>query len=92
MRDIFLIHKPWVTEKATRLQPTGQYIFRVKSSATKNEIKKAVEVLYKVKVAAVNTVNAESRAKRFRNVFSAGKQFKKAIVTLQAGEAIDLGR
>ena len=92
MRDIFLIQKPWVTEKATRLTPAGQYIFRVKATASKNEIKKAVQELYKVKVAAVNTIVAESRAKRFRNAYGPARQFKKAIVTLKAGESIDLGR
>ena len=92
MRDIFLIQKPWVTEKATRLQSQGQYIFRVKATATKNEIRKAVQELYRVKVAGVNVVNSVGRKRRFRNIFSTAPQFKKAIVTLKAGESIDLGR
>ena len=87
----FIIKKPWVTEKATGLNANRQYVFLVERSATKPEIKKAIEELYKVKVAAVNVVNRPAKQKRFRGVMhSAGDRERKAIVTLKEGQKIDV--
>ena len=86
--DHFLIKKPWVTEKASNLSVARQYVFLVDVSATKPEIKKAVEALYKVNVVAVNVVNRPSKRKRFRGVLrNAGGGHRKAVVTLEDGGA-----
>lgn len=91
MTDMFLIKKPWITEKATDLSTIGKYVFLVKNNATKNEIKKVIKQLYKVDVADVNTIRRPAKQKgkgmRFRGVESG---YKKAIVTLKAGQTIAL--
>jgi large subunit ribosomal protein L23 len=87
----FIIKKPWVTEKATRLAEKGQYVFLVAATATKPEIKKAVKELYKVDAVAVNVVNRPAKRKRFRGVMrKTGGGERKAIVTLKEGQKIDL--
>ncbi len=65
MIDVFLIKKPWVTEKSTGLSALGKYVFIVKPKATKQEIKKAVKEIYKVDAVAVNVVNRPPKQKRF---------------------------
>ena len=92
MSDIFLIKKPWVTEKATDLNKSGKYVFMVKPSATKNEVKKAVKEAYRVDAVSVNVINSRGKVKHFRNVYSEKSGYKKAIVTLRPGQKIDLGR
>ena len=92
MSDIFLIKKPWVTEKATDLNKSGKYVFIVKPSATKNEVKKAVKEVYRVDAVRVNVINRRGKEKRFRSVYSEKSGYKKAIVTLRPGQKIDLGR
>ena len=86
--DSFIIKKPWVTEKATNLGANRQYVFLVAArSATKPEIKKAIEELYKVNVAAVNVVNLPAKQKRFRGVMRSSEAARrKAIVTLKEGQ------
>jgi large subunit ribosomal protein L23 len=90
IKDIFIIKKPWVTEKATDLNKIGKYVFMVKSKATKSEIKKAVKELYRVEVEDVNTIRRSGKPKRFRNVRGRTEGYKKAIVTLKAGQKIDI--
>jgi len=86
-----LIKKPWVTEKATNLGVNRQYVFLVERRATKPEIKRAIEELYKVKVIAVNVVNLPVKQKRFRGVMrNQGGVRRKAVVTLKEGQKIDL--
>ena len=85
-----VILSPVITEKATRLSEANQVVFRVAKDATKPEIAKAVETLFKVKVKAVNTVRTKGKLKAF-----SGKRFykgevKKAIVTLAEGHQIDV--
>ena len=85
-----VILSPVITEKATRLSESNQVVFRVAKDATKPQIAKAVETLFKVKVKAVNTVTTKGKQKSFR-----GKRFykgdvKKAIVTLAEGHQIDV--
>ena len=87
----FIIKKPWVTEKATSLGVLRQYVFLVEKTATKPNIKRAIEELYKVNVTAVNVVNRAAKQKRFRGVMrSAGGTQRKAIVTLKEGQKIDM--
>jgi large subunit ribosomal protein L23 len=81
-----------LTEKAVRLGDTqNRYVFRVRPSATKPQIKKAVEAIFKKKVISVNTMNVRGKARRQRTV-AAGftSDWKKAIVQLAEGEKIEI--
>lgn len=91
MSDIFLIKKPLVTEKSTDLSKIGKYVFMVKSSANKSEVKKAIKRIYGVDVVDVNMVCLPAKPKRFRNIIRKKSGYKKAIVTLEEGQKIDLG-
>lgn len=92
MKDTFLIKKPLITDKSVSLNQGGKYVFMVKPSATKNEIKKAVKEVYRVDVRAVNVINQHPKAKLYRGLKSERGGYKKAIVTLKQGQSIDLGR
>jgi large subunit ribosomal protein L23 len=87
-----IIRSVLVTEKASLLsEKLNKYVFRVSPAANKIEIKRAVEVLFKKKVASVNTAQVEGKKKRERRAdFGRRPHWKKAIVTLAAGEKIDL--
>ncbi len=85
-----VILAPVITEKSTTASEHNQVVFKVARTATKPEIKAAVELLFKVKVKAVNTLNRKGKAKVFRNVRGRQKDMKKAIVTLEEGHAIDV--
>lgn len=86
--NISIIVKPLVTEKAIAAGELGKYAFIVRKNATKNEVKKAIESLYGVKVTQVNIINKPAKKKRFRNIFGKRAGYKKAIVTLKKGEKI----
>jgi large subunit ribosomal protein L23 len=85
-----VILSPVITEKATIASEHGQVIFRVQPSATKPQIREAVERLFNVKVKAVNTLNRAGKTKRFRGIPGKQKDIKKAIVTLEDGYSIDV--
>ncbi len=85
-----VIRAPIVTEKSTAVSENNQVMFKVALSATKPDIKEAVERLFKVKVLAVNTLIRKGKVKRFRGVKGQQGDFKKAIVTLQEGQTIDI--
>lgn len=86
-----VILEPIITEKATELAKMKKYVFRCPISATKTEIKKAVEKIFGVKVKKVNTMIYRGKVKR-RGIFLGHRpNFKKAIVTLKEGE-IDLAK
>jgi large subunit ribosomal protein L23 len=85
-----VILSPVITEKATKLTDHNQVVFRVPLEATKPAIAKAVEVLFKVKVKAVNTVRVKGKTKAFRGTRFKRSDFKKAIVTLEEGHQIDI--
>ncbi len=85
-RDIII--KPLVTEKSTALMEEGKYVFKVAKSANKIEIGKAVEEIFKVKVADVNTINVTGKMKRMGRTMGRRPSYKKAIVKLAAGETI----
>ena len=81
---------PHVSEKATVLDDKHkQFVFKVATDATKPEIKKAVELLFEVKVAKVTTLNVAGKTKRTRYGLGRRKDWKKAHVTLQPGQDID---
>lgn len=89
MTDIFLTKRPHVTEKALALQGGGKYVFIVKPTATKPEVKKWVSEKYRVRVVSVNIVSAHNKPRRFRNIRGVKAGEKKAIVTLRAGDKIE---
>jgi large subunit ribosomal protein L23 len=85
-----IIRAPVITEKATNASEHNQVIFRVPLTATKREVKAAVEGLFNVKVAAVNTIRVLGKVKRFRGRPGKRSDVKKAIVTLGEGQRIDV--
>ncbi len=85
-----LIKAPLITEKATMASEFNQVSFRVPLKATKPEIKKAVEALFKVNVTAVNTSILQGKTKMFRGQVGVRSNVKKAIVTLAEGQSIDV--
>jgi len=93
MRDVEaydVILMPVITEKATIASEHNQVIFKVRREATKPQIKEAVEKLFGVKVKAVNTLNRKGKVKRFKGRLGTQKDIKKAIVTLEEGQSIDV--
>lgn len=91
VKDYNTILAPHITEKATLGSEHGQVTFRVAKTATKPEIKQAVEALFDVKVKAVNTLIQKGKTKRFKGIMGRRSDFKKAIVTLEDGQTIDTG-
>ena len=85
-----VIRAPLVTEKSTMVSENNQVMFKVALNATKPDIKEAVERLFNVKVLAVNTLIRKGKIKKFRGVKGRQSDFKKAIVTLEEGQTIDI--
>ncbi len=81
---------PVITEKATVLTELNKVVFQVAMDSTKDEIAAAVEELFKVRVIKVNTLITKGKTKRFRGILGKRSDVKKAIVTLQAGQTIDI--
>jgi len=81
---------PVITEKSTISAENNQVVFKTPLTATKAEIKDAVEALFKVKVKAVNTMRTKGKNKQFRGHAYTRSTVKKAIVTLEEGHAIDV--
>ena len=81
---------PLITEKATVLSEQNKVVFRVAIDSTKDEIAAAVEELFKVRVTKVNTLIQKGKTKRFRGRPGRRIDVKKAIVTLQEGQSIDI--
>ena len=90
MSNYTVILSPVITEKATKLTEANQVVFRVPLEATKPAIAKAVADLFKVKVKAVNTVTVKGKKKLFRGKPFKRSDYKKAIVTLEDGQQIDV--
>ncbi len=78
------------TEKGTMMEPNRQYLFEVSSRSNKIEIRKAVEEIYKVKVQSVNTTIVRGKLRRVRNELGKTPDWKKAVVTLQEGQKIEV--
>jgi large subunit ribosomal protein L23 len=85
-----LIKKPIITEKATMASENGAVVFQVAMDASKPQIKEAVEAVFGVKVKAVNTVVTKGKAKKFRGRAGERSDKKKAYVTLEEGNTIDV--
>ena len=89
-RHYDVILSPVITEKATTASEQNQVVFRVASTATKPQIKEAVEKLFDVKVKSVNTLVRKGKTKVFRGTFGSQSDVKRAIVTLEEGHRIDV--
>ncbi len=85
-----VIRKPIITEKATMASEANAVVFEVAIDSTKPQIKSAVEELFGVKVKAVNTTITKGKTKRFRGRPGKRKDVKKAYVTLEEGNTIDV--
>ena len=85
-----IIRKPLVTEKSTMASENGAVVFEVSIDSNKPQIKEAVEALFGVKVKAVNTSITKGKQKRFKGVLGRRKDVKKAFVTLEDGNTIDV--
>ena len=85
-----IIKKPIITEKATLASEANAVVFEVKMEATKPMIKEAVEAVFGVKVKAVNTSILKGKTKKFKGRPGVRSDRKKAYVTLEEGNAIDV--
>ncbi|MDP5349535.1 MAG: 50S ribosomal protein L23 [Paracoccaceae bacterium] len=85
-----VIRKPIITEKATMVSENGAVVFELAMDSNKPQIKQAVEALFGVKVKAVNTTITKGKTKRFRGQPGKRRDVKKAYVTLEEGNTIDV--
>lgn len=86
-----VIKRPLVTEKTTIARDEGnKYFFEVDRRATKIDIHSAVEKIFKVRVVEVNTINIKGKKKRLGRIMGKRKNWKKAVVTLAAGNSIEI--
>ena len=84
------ILSPLVTEKSTNMSVQNKIAFKVSSGANKYNLKKNIEKIFKVNVVKINIINKQSRKKTVRGRKVKVSGYKKAIVTLQKGQSIDL--
>ena len=84
------IISPFVTEKSTNLSEQNKIVFKVPSSANKENLKKNIEKIFKVNVTKINIINKKKRLKMTRGRKVKVSGFKKAIITLKKGQSIDL--
>ena len=85
-----IIIAPVITEKSMLERENGVYTFKVVKTASKEDIKKAIETAFKVSVVKVNTLNTKSKKRRVGKYAGRTKTYKKAIVTLAKGSSIEL--
>ena len=85
-----IVLAPHITEKTTLLSENNAVVFKVAGTASKPEIKAAVEALFNVKVTGVNTIVQKGKTKRWKGAPYKRSDFKKAIVTLAEGQSIDI--
>ena len=89
-RHYDVIVSPVITEKATALSEQNKVVFKVRPDATKQQIKEAVEKLFDVKVKSVNTLVTKGKVTMFRGTRGQRSDVKKAVVTLEEGQTIDV--
>jgi len=89
-RHYDVIVAPHITEKSTLLSENNAVVFKVADSATKPEIKAAVEALFDVKVVSVNTLTQKGKTKRWKGKPYRRSDVKKAVVRLAEGQSIDV--
>jgi large subunit ribosomal protein L23 len=85
-----IIRSPVITEKSTMASEQDKVVFNVARNATKSQIRAAVEALFKVKVKGVNTLVRKGKTKRFRGIRGRQSDIKRAVVTLEEGQSIDV--
>ena len=85
-----IIKSPAITEKGTLVSEHNTIVFNVAKTATKPEIKKAIEGLFGVKVKAVNTLVRKGKQRRFKGQLAMLSDVKKAYVTLEEGQRLDV--
>jgi large subunit ribosomal protein L23 len=85
-----ILIRPIITEKATFLSGDNKYVFEVSSEANKIEVAKAFETTYKIKPIKINIVRVKGKAVRYGQTSGRTKLWKKAIITLKAGDKIEL--
>ena len=85
-----VLRAPLVSEKTARIQEMNQYVFEVASTATKADVKSAVESLFNVTVESVNVMNVKGKNKTFRNRAGRRGDWRKAYVRLADGQSIDV--
>ena len=85
-----IIIRPVITEHSYDMMEENVYTFEVAKTANKVEIRQAIEDIFKVKVAKVNTLNVKAKPKRMRYAAGHTRTWKKAMVTLAEGESIEL--
>lgn len=90
MNDYQIILRPLITEKNTNLMILNKYSFEVDRNASKPQIKRAIEHIFKVSVVRVHTLNVRGKKRRRGREFGYTHDWKKAIVTLAEGDRIDL--
>lgn len=89
-RLLMVLREPHTSEKTTILaEKLKQFTFRVLNTATKLEVKQAVEQMFNVKVKSVSVLNVKGKRKRFKQTSGKRSDWKKAFVTLHAGNDID---
>jgi large subunit ribosomal protein L23 len=89
-RHYDVIVSPVITEKATNASEHNKVVFKVALTATKPQIKEAVEKLFDVKVKSVNTLRRQGKWKTFKGRLGQQSDTKRAIVTLEEGQTIDV--
>jgi large subunit ribosomal protein L23 len=89
-KDLSILLAPLVSEKTSRIQENNQFVFEVATTATKADVKSAVESLFNVTVEAVNVVNVKGKNKSFKNRAGRRGDWRKAYVCLAAGQTIDV--
>jgi large subunit ribosomal protein L23 len=85
-----VIVRPVVTEKSTAASEQNKLTFKISPTATKKDVKAAVEAIFSVKVKKVNTINVEGKVKKFRGRPGQRSDFRKAVVTLEPGQMVDV--
>ena len=85
-----VLRRPLVTEKNAIMQMAGKYAFEVAKGSTKPQIKQAVETAFSVKVTAVNVMTVHGKERRMGRRHVRASSWRKAIVSLQAGDKIEL--
>ncbi len=85
-----VLRAPKVSEKTARIAESNQYVFEVAKTATKGDVKAAIEHLFNVKVLAVNVANIKGKSKSFRQRAGRRSDKRKAYVRLAEGQTLDV--
>ena len=89
MHPYEVLRRPLITEKSTQLQVLNKFAFEIAEGANKPQIKQAIENAFKVKVTKVNVITMPGKARRVGRRMIQTRSWKKAVVTLQAGDKIE---